>query len=97
MVRCTSLILMLALAGCATDGTSQAYSSAKVAAAVAAKPSSPIPMPDACKAHVDRVSPRVGEPWPVVQKRWEIVADNRDQQADDCAAWDADRIRLGAK
>ncbi len=30
MVRCTSLILMLALAGCATDGTSQAYSSAKV-------------------------------------------------------------------
>lgn len=97
MVRCASLIVLLILAGCATDDTSGAYSSATAAAAIAAQPANPIPIDKACTAHMGRVVPKVGEAWPVVQKRWEIIADNRDQQADDCAAWDADRFRLGAR
>lgn len=97
MVRIAPLIALLVLAGCQTDKASQAFSDATVAAAVAAQPVSPIPMPEACKAHMGRVVPKFGEKWPVVQKRWEIVADLRDKQADDCASWDADRIRLGAK
>jgi len=43
--------------------------------------------PEACTAHMERVVPRVGEKARWTQKRWEIVADNRDRQADDCGEW----------
>lgn len=42
--------------------------------------------PEACVAHVERVYPKVGEKARWTQKRWEIVADNRDRLADDCRA-----------
>jgi len=41
----------------------------------------------ACTAHMERVVPKVGEKARWTQKRWEIVADNRDRQADDCGEW----------
>ncbi|HWU63558.1 MAG TPA: hypothetical protein VN112_16185 [Ensifer sp.] len=97
MVRIAPLIALVVLAGCQGDKASQAFSSATAARAVAVQPVRPIPIDQACTAHMGRVVPKVGEKWPVVQKRWEIVADLRDKQADDCAAWDADRKRLGAK
>lgn len=43
--------------------------------------------PEACTAHMERVVPKVGEKARWTQKRWEIVADNRDRQADDCGEW----------
>lgn len=43
--------------------------------------------PEACVAHMERVVPKVGEKARWTQKRWEIVADNRDRQAADCGAW----------
>lgn len=50
--------------------------------------------PEACVAHVERVYPKAGEKARWTQKRWEIVADNRDRLADDCKAdldgyWDS--------
>jgi hypothetical protein len=43
--------------------------------------------PEACIAHMERVVPKLGEKARWTQKRWEIVADNRDRQADDCGQW----------
>jgi hypothetical protein len=43
-------------------------------------------------AHVERVIPKVGEKFRWINQRWEVTADNRDRQADDCAAWDRDRM-----
>jgi hypothetical protein len=58
-----------------------------------------IPFPDppaACIAKIGRV--RVGdEPWVITFKRWEITADNRDRQAEDCAKWFADMKALWGK
>jgi hypothetical protein len=42
--------------------------------------------PEACIAYVDLVVPKVGEKARWTQKRWEIVRDNRNRQADDCGA-----------
>jgi len=42
--------------------------------------------PESCVAHIERVFPKVGEKARWTQKRWEIVADNRDRAADDCQA-----------
>lgn len=47
-------------------------------------------LPASCTALMERVKPRVGEAWVIFARRWEIVADNRDQQARDCQLeWDA--------
>ncbi|NLS06851.1 hypothetical protein HGP14_26430 [Rhizobium sp. P32RR-XVIII] len=55
-----------------------------------ARASAPFPdLPPACVAKMGRVRPG-DEPWVITFKRWEIVADNRDRQADDCAAWGRD-------
>ena len=43
--------------------------------------------PGACTTHMERVVPKIGEKARWTQKRWEIVADNRDRQADDCGQW----------
>ena len=57
--------------------------------------------PAACTAHMERVVPKLGEKARWTQKRWEIVADNRDRLADDCQAdlddyWNA-VARIGAQ
>ncbi|SCM80020.1 conserved hypothetical protein [uncultured Pleomorphomonas sp.] len=41
-----------------------------------------------------RVVPKPGEKWRAVQGRWEIVADNEDRRAQDCAAF-YDDVRAG--
>jgi cytochrome c5 len=56
---------------------------AKAQGEVQAKIARPV-TPDSCIAKVERVKPKVGEKARWTQKRWEIVADNRDRLADDC-------------
>jgi hypothetical protein len=88
------LILPIALALMSTKGcqTLDARMEKAAEAQGQAQASSPLPpMPDACTAHVARIVPRVGEKFRWINQRWEVTADNRDRQADDCAAWDRDR------
>jgi hypothetical protein len=47
-------------------------------------------LPEACTAKTGRVKPKPDEARVVTLKRWEITADNRDRQAEDCKAWGAD-------
>lgn len=47
-------------------------------------------LPEACTAKTGRVRAQEGEARVVTLKRWEVVADNRDRQADDCKSWGAD-------
>ncbi len=78
---------LLSLVGCATT-QSGAYRSARVAEALASAPIIlPAKLPDACTAKIGRVVVSTREAWVSIIKRWEIVADNRNQQADDCAEW----------
>jgi hypothetical protein len=76
--------------GCQTlEGRVEAAAQAQ---GVAQASSPPPPMPEACTAHVVRVIPKVGEKFRWINQRWEVTADNRDRQADDCRAWDRDRM-----
>lgn len=80
----TSLLL---LTGCAATA-SDAYRGAKVAEALASAPLTlPEALPDACTAKIGRVAVTRHEAWVSIIKRWEIVAENRNQQAYDCAEW----------
>ena len=47
-------------------------------------------LPEACTVKIGRVRPQEGEARVVTLKRWEVVADVRDRQADDCRAWGAE-------
>lgn len=87
MARASLIFLCLLLTGCAT--TEQRVTAA---AKTEGEARAVIPFPDppaSCVAKIGRV--RIGdEPWVVTFRRWEVVADIRDQQAADCAAWFAD-------
>ena len=82
----TVIILMAAIltmgASCQTQGQrldAAATATGQVRAVI------PRPItPEACTAHMERVVPKIGEKARWTQKRWEIVADNRDRLADDC-------------
>ncbi len=91
MVRKGALIVVLAIAstGAACQTQQRRVSAAVSVKAVAANPPKP-ELPASCTALTDRVKPRMGEAWVIFAKRWEIVADNRDQTARDCqSSWDA--------
>ena len=53
-------------------------------------------LPPACTVKMGRVKPG-GEPWVLTQKRWEVLAENRDRHADDCAAWDLQRHSVNSQ
>lgn len=87
MARYSLIILAALLSGCQSGNER-----VSAAAAVQGQARASVPFPDlawACVAKVGRVRPG-DEPWVIVQKRWEIIAENRDRQADDCAAWGRD-------
>lgn len=44
-------------------------------------------LPVRCRNKMPRVTPKAGEKWRAVQRRWEIVADAADRQTADCAAF----------
>lgn len=92
-----ALILAAALlAGCATtDDTSKRVAAAAVMQGEATAERPKLVLPDACKAHVERVPIR-DEPWVIHDWRWNVSADNRDRQADDCAAYETDYNRQNA-
>jgi cytochrome c5 len=56
---------------------------AKAQGEASAKVARPV-TPESCIAKMERVKPKIGEKARWTQKRWEIVADNRDRLADDC-------------
>ncbi|MHC2298131.1 hypothetical protein [Rhizobium mongolense] len=87
MARAALIFIAVLLAGC------QSVDKRVTAAATVqgqARAYVPFPdLPEACVAKVGRV--RLGdEPWVIIHRRWQIVADNRDRQADDCKAWGRD-------
>ncbi|MUZ53012.1 hypothetical protein GOZ97_07340 [Agrobacterium vitis] len=90
-----ALILMSAK-GCQT--LEQRASAAAVVQGQA-RVQTPFPdLPEACVAKMGRVVPRGDEARVVTLKRWEVVADNRDRQAADCAAWGVDmKSNFGAR
>lgn len=83
-----SLILcVVALAGCTTTGEldTRVQQAAQARGEASARPPVLV-LPAACTALVERV--KVGdEPWVIHSWRWNVSADNRDQQARDCQAW----------
>lgn len=89
---------MLCAASCQTT-EEQAQARIEIAATKQGRAAAQIPpiqaLP-ACVAHVQRVQQR-DEPWVINNFRWEVSADNRDKQADDCAAWIADLNRRNAE
>lgn len=85
--RTLTLIPLLALAGCKTTDRAAALSAARQAEAVASVKIDLPNLPGTCTAKVGRVRPAPTEPRVVTIKRWEVVADARDRQSDDCAAW----------
>ena len=89
MARSALILLAIVLAACQADDKPARLSAAAVTQGQAkAVISFPDP-PPACVAKIGRV--RIGdEPWVITFKRWQIVADNRDRQADDCTAWFAE-------
>lgn len=86
MVRKALILIPLALLyGCKTTDA-QLHAAAVTAGQAAAHFDFP-DLPEACTAHVVPVIPKVGEKARWTQARWEITTRNRDDQADDCAAW----------
>lgn len=91
MARTIMLILVFALAslGAACQGPQSRVSESVSVQAVLADPPKP-ELPDSCTELMERARPKLTEPWVVTQKRWEFLAENRDQAARDCRAeWDA--------
>jgi len=85
-----ALILLTLLAGCQSVPERAERAAEAKGRALA---STPFPdLPAACTAKMERVRPKPEEPRVITLKRWEIVADNRDRQADDCRAWGAEMI-----
>lgn len=87
MVRTASLIvIMFLLSSCGPDLQTR-YSDAKRVEALA-RAEDPLPdMPAACVAEMGRAYPSRTEKWVITQRRWETLAENRDQEAVDCGQW----------
>lgn len=91
MARRIMLIAVLAVAstGATCQGPESRISAAVTVQAVAANTPKP-DLPASCTQLMERAKPKLTEAWVVTQKRWEFLAENRDQAATDCRAeWDA--------
>ncbi|WP_299864352.1 hypothetical protein [uncultured Hoeflea sp.] len=77
-------LVTLALAGCGT-AIKKLDQAAETTGEARARIERPV-TPPSCIAKMERVKPKVDEKARWTQKRWEIVADNRDQLAADCGA-----------
>lgn len=90
MVRKTALIVVLAISSTgASCQTAQDHISTAVSVqAVTRNPPKP-ELPASCTELMERAKPKLTEAWVVTQKRWEFLADNRDQSSRDCQSqWD---------
>lgn len=47
-------------------------------------------LPNECRRHIERVTPKAGDKARWIQARWEASADDADRQTDDCAAFHDD-------
>lgn len=96
MVRKALILLPIALTLMGARGCQTIEQRASEAAAAKGEAQASIPFPDlppACTAKMERVRPKPGEPRVITLKRWDVVANNRDQQAEDCRAWGQDLKR----
>lgn len=85
MAHKAALIVVLAIAstGAACQTPQSRISTAVSVQAVVRNPPKP-ELPVSCTELMERVKPRLGEAWVVYDRRWNIVADNRDQASRDC-------------
>lgn len=100
MVRKTLMLLPIALMLMSAKGCQTLEQRASSAAVIKGEAMAEAPFPDlpaACVAKTGRVRPATDEARVVTLKRWEMVAEIRDRQAEDCAAWGADQKRLRAE
>ncbi|NNU70368.1 hypothetical protein G9X67_34500 [Rhizobium sp. WYCCWR 11152] len=87
------ILIPIALALMSAKGCQTIEERASAAATTQGQAQARVPfpdLPDSCTAHVERVIPKVGEKFRWINQRWEVTADNRDRQADNCAKWGAD-------
>jgi len=90
------IVLAALLAGCTTsDDTGKRVSAAAVTRGQAMAERPKLNLPEACFAHVERVPIR-DEPWVIHNWRWNVSADNRDRQGDDCRAYQEDYNKQNA-
>ena len=88
-------LLLMSAKGCQTREARAEKAAETKGQATATRPR--LDLPEACTTHMERVKLR-DEPWVIFRQRWEVAADNRDRQADDCQAFEDDyNSRLGAK
>lgn len=91
MVRKIALIVVLAIAstGAACQTQQSRISTAVSVQAVVRNHPKP-ELPASCTELMERAKPKLTEAWVVTQKRWEFLAENRDQASRDCQLeWDA--------
>lgn len=91
MVRKAALILVLAIGstGASCQTAQDRISTAVSVQAVVRNPPKP-ELPASCTELMERAKPKLTEAWVVTQKRWEFLADNRDQASRNCQSqWDA--------
>jgi hypothetical protein len=78
----------MTLGACATS-EARVIKAATVKGKAQAKDQTP-EEPKICTAHMDRVTPKVGDKMRWVQAQWELNADAIDSQIDGCAAYHRD-------
>lgn len=79
------MLTLMGNKGCQTtaDRMNEAYAAKAVAETAVHLPD----LPEDCSAHIGPVQRRAGDMASHIIKRWEILAANRNSQADNCAAW----------
>ncbi|MBX9467197.1 MAG: hypothetical protein KL839_04835 [Rhizobium sp.] len=83
------VVLSVTSTGAACQTPQSRISSAVSVQAVVRNPPKP-ELPASCTVLMEIAKPKLTEAWVVTQKRWEFLAENRDQAAEDCRSeWDA--------
>jgi hypothetical protein len=90
VARLASLIIVLLLAGCASQDFGPRISAAAKQQGQAQARQTWNHLPPACTDKMGRVPWRSTEPWVVYKKRVDASTDARDARAEDCSAYDAD-------
>jgi len=85
MARALIILAMAVLLSACQSDSKRLDSAATATGQASAVTPRPI-TPESCTAKIERVYPKIGEKARWTQKRWEIVADNRDRLADNCGA-----------
>ena len=85
MARKTLMLLVVLLSSCQTtqNRLSNAVETNTLASTGVNLPNLPL----SCIQHMEKAYPNKNEPWVVTQKRWEILAENKNDQISNCEKW----------